>query len=107
METNGTVGASPSSLIKPAEAAARLAAEQAKETDAYTLGVQTVLWGMQWVKARQTLRTLSSPLAAGSSRNPIDSSPHGINVWGHARTLLTHEMRIIETGANIVSSLPE
>jgi hypothetical protein len=38
------VGASPTpSLIEPAEAAARMTAEQAKETDAYTLGVQTVL----------------------------------------------------------------
>jgi hypothetical protein len=92
------VGASPTpSLIKPAEAAARMTAEQAKETDAYTLGVQTVLWGMQWVKAGQTLRSLTSPIAPGSSRNPIDPTPHGINVWGHARALLTHEMRIIET----------
>ncbi len=85
------------SLIKPAEAAARMTAEQAKETDAYTLGIQTVLWGMQWVKAGQTLRAITSPLAAGSSRNPIDPTPHGINVWGHARALLTHEMRFIET----------
>jgi len=92
------VSASPnSSLIKPAEAAARMSAEQAKEMDAYTLGVQTVIWGMQWVKAGQTLRAMTSPLAAGSSRSPIDPTPHGINVWGHARALLTHELRFIET----------
>ena len=96
--TASVVSAGPApSLIKPAKAAARITAAQAKGTDAYTLGVQTVLWGMQWVKAGQTLRALTAPVAAGSSRNPIDPTPHGINVWGHARTLLTHEMRIIET----------
>lgn len=72
-------------------------AEQAKETDAYTLGVQTVLWGMQWVKAGKTLRSFTSPLPPGLSRNPIDPAAHGINVWGHARALATHEMRIVET----------
>ncbi len=92
------VSASPNSfLIKPAEAAARMSAEQAKETDAYTLGVQTVLWGMQWVKAGQTLRAITLPLAAGSSLKSIDFTPHGLNIWGHARALLTHEMRFIET----------
>jgi len=74
-----------------------MTAEQAKETDAYTLGVQTVLWGMQWVKAGQTMRSSTSPLPPGLSRNPIDPAAHGINVWGHARALVTHEMRIIET----------
>ena len=89
-------GAIPS-LIKPADAVARMDAEQARETEAYTLGVQTVLWGMQWVKAGQTLRVAAAPLPQGTKRNPVDPSPHGINVWGHARALLTHELRIIET----------
>ncbi|WP_456636746.1 DUF1254 domain-containing protein [Bradyrhizobium sp. USDA 10063] len=74
-----------------------MSAEQARETEAYALGVQTVLWGMQWVKAGQVLRGGSSPLPPGATRNPIDPSPHGINVWGHAQALLTHELRIIET----------
>jgi hypothetical protein len=77
-------GTTPS-LIKPADAAARMDAEQARETEAYTLGVQTALWGMQWVKAGQTLRVGAAPLPQGMERNPVDPSPHGINVWGHAR----------------------
>ena len=89
-------GAIPS-LIKPADAVARMDAELARETEAYTLGVQTVLWGMQWVKAGQTMRVAAAPLPQGTKRMPIDPSPHGINVWGHARALLTHELRIIET----------
>jgi hypothetical protein len=72
-------------------------AEQARETEAYTLGVQTVLWGMQWVKGGQTLRVAAAPLPPGTKRAPVDPSPHGINVWGHAKELLTHELRIIET----------
>ncbi|MFH1027171.1 MAG: hypothetical protein V1791_04130 [Pseudomonadota bacterium] len=39
------------SLIRPADAFARMSAEQAREIEAYTLGVQTVNWGMQFVKA--------------------------------------------------------
>ena len=89
-------GAIPS-LIKPADAVARMDAERARETEAYTLGVQTVLWGMQWVKAGQTLRVGAAPLPQGTKRTPVDPSPHGINVWGHARALLTHELRIVET----------
>ncbi len=85
------------SLMKPAEAAARLEAEQAKELEANTLGVQTVIWGMQRVKAGQTLRNFAAPLPAGSSAPPFDPSPHGVNVWGHARALITHELRVIET----------
>lgn len=84
-------------LIKPAEAIARMNAEQARETEAYTLGVQTVIWGMQWVKAAQTMRSVSAPLPQGRPRNPIDPTPHGINIWGHAQQLLTHEIRVIET----------
>ena len=86
-----------SSLIKPADAMARMDAEQARETEAYTLGVQTVLWGMQWVKAGQTLRAAARPLPPGTEHNPVDACPHAINVWGHARALLTHEVRVIET----------
>ena len=58
-------GAIPS-LMKPADAAARMDAEQARETEAYTLGVQTVLWGMQWVKGGQTLRVAAAPLPPGT-----------------------------------------
>ena len=89
-------GAIPS-LIKPADAVARMDAEQARQTEAYTLGVQTVIWGMQWVKAAQTMRVAASPLPQGTERNPVDPRPRGINVWGHAQALLTHEIRIIET----------
>jgi hypothetical protein len=89
-------GAIPS-LIKPADAVARMDAEPAREMEAYTLGVQTVLWGMQWVKAGQTLRRFAAPLPQGTARTPVDPSPHGINVWGHTAALLTHELRVIET----------
>ena len=85
------------SLIKPADAVARMDAERARETEAYTLGVQTVLWGMQWVKAGQTMRRVAAPLPQGTAGIPVDPSPHGINVWGHAAALLTHELRVIET----------
>ena len=89
-------GAIPS-LIKPADAVARMDAEPAREMEAYTLGVQTVLWGMQWVKAGQTLRRVAAPLPQGTAGIPVDGSPHGINVWGHAAALLTPELRVIET----------
>jgi len=89
-------GAMPS-LIKPADAVALMDAEQARQTEAYTLGVQTVLWGMQWVKVGQTMRVGAAPLPQETKRNPVDPSPHGINVWGHAQALATHELRIIET----------
>ena len=89
--------AAPPSLLKPADAVVRMNAEQARETEAYTLSVQAVLWGMQWVKAAQTLRVAAGPLPQGTKRHPVDPSPHGINVWGHARALATHELRIIET----------
>jgi hypothetical protein len=65
--------------------------------EAYTVGVQTVIWGMQWVKAGQTMRVFSAPLPQGKATNLVDPRPHGINVWGHAQALLTHELRIIET----------
>ena len=85
------------SLLRPAAAAARMEAEQARELEAYALGVQTVIWGMQRVKAGQTLRNFAAPLPAGSSARSFDPSPHGVNVWGHARDLITPELRVIET----------
>ena len=36
-------------LMKAPEAFARLSDEEARETEAHTLGVQAVLWGLQWV----------------------------------------------------------
>ena len=85
------------SLMKPAEAAARIDAERARELEAYTLGVQTVVWGMQRVKARQTLRNFTAPLPAGVSAPLFDPAPDGVNVWGHARAQITHELRAIVT----------
>ena len=85
------------SLLRPAAAAARMEAEQARELEAYALGVQTVIWGMQRVKAGQTLRNFTAPLPAGVSAPPFDPAPHGVNVWGHARAQITHELRAIET----------
>lgn len=84
-------------LLKSAEANARMSAEQARETEAYTLGVQTVIWGMQWVKAGAALRFWGTPIPAGKERLAIDPVPHGYNVWGHAKELLTHELKILET----------
>ncbi len=89
-------GAAAPSLIRPAVAAARLSAAQAREADAYTLGVQAVLWGMQWVKAAQTLQASSSP-ALGARLGVPDASALGVNLWHHNRTLVTHEVRFIET----------
>jgi hypothetical protein len=83
--------------MKAPDAFARLTEDQARETEAYTLGVQAVLWGMQWVKAGESYRMFTRPLARGAERSPYDSNPHGINVWGHAQKLLTAEFRTIET----------
>jgi hypothetical protein len=84
------------SLIRPVEAVAHMSSDQARETEAYTLGVQTVLWGMQWVKAGQILRAMSSP-ALGARLGVPDPTALGINVWAHNQTLVTHEFRAIET----------
>src|SRR5262245_26453800 len=84
-------------FVKAPDAFARMTADQAAETDAYTLGMQAVLWGLQWVKAAEALRTFSAPLPAGQERSPDDPKPHGINVWGHARELLDVAARVIET----------
>ena len=85
------------SLMKPADAAARLGAEAARALETHALGVQAVIWGMQRVKAGQTLRNFVAPLPPGVVAPPFDPAPHGVNVWGHARALITHEFRAIET----------
>jgi hypothetical protein len=87
----------PSSLLKAPDAVARMSAEQVRETEAYTLGVQAVLWGMQWVKAGQAFRVFSRPLPTGQERSPYDPLPHAVNVWGHAQKLLNADTRLIET----------
>ena len=84
-------------LLKAPDAFARLSDEQVLETQAYTLGVQAVLWGMQWVKAGQAFRLVSRPLPAGQARSPYDPQPHAINVWGHAQKLLNADTRLVET----------
>src|SRR5499426_4210883 len=77
-----------SAFVKAPEAFTRLTEDQARETEAYTLGVQAVLWGTQWVKAGESFRMFSRPLPAGTAATPYDPLPHGIDVWGHARKLL-------------------
>jgi hypothetical protein len=84
-------------LIKPADAFARMDAGQAREVEAYTLGVQAVIWSMQWVKGGQVMHSASAPLPQGTKPNAVDPTPHGINVWGHAQALLTPAVRFIET----------
>jgi hypothetical protein len=83
--------------MKAPDAFARMTEDQVAETQAYTLGVQAVLWGMQWVKASEAFRMISAPRPAASPRSPYDSLPHGINIWGHAQRLLTADFRTIET----------
>jgi len=92
-----TVETPASTFLKAPDAFARMTEDQVKETHAYTLGVQAVLWGLQWVKAAEGLRMFSAPLPAGQERSPYDPMPHGINVWGHARKLLNADTRLIET----------
>ena len=81
------------SLIKPADAVALMDAEQARQTEAYTLGVQTVLWGMQWVKVGQTLRISAAPLPQGTKRNPVDPSPHNVPGIKFEKLSISHELR--------------
>src|SRR5262245_41338051 len=87
----------PSAFAKAPEAFSRLTEEQARETEAYTLGVQAVVWSTQWVKAGESLRMFSRPLAEDATPSPYDPLPHGIDVWGHARKLLNADTRLIET----------
>lgn len=84
-------------LLKAPDAFARLSPDAAKEAWAYSLGLQAVLWGMQWVKAGEAFRMFSRPLPDGSDRSPFDPLPHAINQWGHARELLDADTRLIET----------
>lgn len=83
--------------MEPDQAFRRMTDEQAAELDAYVLGVQAVVWGMQWVKGAQAMHTSSAPLPAGTARSPVDPQAHGINVWGHAQARLTDEIRLMET----------
>ena len=89
--------ASAPSLMKAPDAFARMTADQVREAEAYTLGVQAVLWGMQWVKAGQAFRMFSAPLPPGQSRSAYDPQAHAVNVWGHAKKLLNADTRLIET----------
>jgi hypothetical protein len=84
-------------LLKAPAAFDRLTEDQVRETEAYTLGVQAVLWGLQWVKAGEAFRMFTRPLPPGEERSPFDEKAHGINIWGHAQRLLTAEYRTIET----------
>jgi len=86
-----------SAFVKAPEAFTRLTEDQARETEAYTLGVQAVLWGTQWVKAGESYRLFTRPLPGGATRSAFDSLPHGVNIWGHAQKLLAAEFRTIET----------
>jgi len=99
LAANPALAAAPASsaFVKAPEAFARMTDEQVSETEAYTLGVQAVLWGTQWVKAGESFRMFSRPLPAGTSATPYDPLPHGIDVWGHARKLLNADTRLIET----------
>jgi hypothetical protein len=83
--------------MKAPAAFARMTTAQAREAEAYTLGVQAVLWGMQWVKAGQSFRMFSAPLPSGRARSPYDPLAHAVNVWGHAKKLLNADTRLIET----------
>jgi hypothetical protein len=87
----------PSALLEPEEAFGRMEDAQAAELRAYVLGIQAVIWSMQWVKGGRTLRSFSTPLPSGTERSAIDPRPHAINVWGHARGLLTDKLRLGET----------
>src|SRR5262245_8358787 len=97
-KTDRSSAAKPKSVfLRAPEAIGRLSHEQAAETFAYTLGVQAVLWGAQWVKAGESFRMFTAPLPPGKERSPFDSNSHGINIWGNAQKLLTAEFRTIET----------
>ena len=56
-------------FIPAADAFGRMSAEQAREAEAYSLGVQTVLWGMQWVKAGAGLRHFGQRCSGDICRN--------------------------------------
>jgi hypothetical protein len=52
---------------------------------------------MQWVKGGLVSRAMTAPLPEGAGRPAFDPFPHAVNVWGHARHLITPEFRTIET----------
>ena len=83
--------------MEPEEAFDRMEEDQAAELTAYVLGVEAVIWSMQWVKGGRTMRSFSAPLPPGTKPAAIDPAPHGINVWGHARARATGKMRLVET----------
>jgi hypothetical protein len=95
--TEPASGTAVPTFLKAPAAFARMTEAQAGEAFAYTLGVQAVLWGLQWVKAAEALRMFSAPLPSGKERSPYDPQPHAVNVWGHARRLLNAATRLIET----------
>jgi hypothetical protein len=97
MTQTTTTAPPPSAFAKAPDAFARLTEDQVRETFAYTLGVQAVLWGTQWVKAGEAFRMFSRPLPEGTSPSPYDPLAHGINIWGHTRKLLNADTRLIET----------
>lgn len=84
-------------LMEAKKAFALMTAEQAQEAKAYALGFEAVTWSMQWVKAAEAFHMQTAPLAASAERSPYDPQPHAMNVWGHARELLTSDIRLIET----------
>ena len=92
-----TTEKAPSALMEPEQAFGRMEVNQAAELRAYVLGVEAVIWSMQWVKGGRALRNISAPLPSGTEPAAIDPAPHGINVWGHARARLTDKWRLIET----------
>jgi hypothetical protein len=87
----------PTGLIRATDAASRMDVDAAREAAAYSLGIQAVQWGMQWVKGWLVFHAMTAPLPAGVERAAGDSFPHGVNVWGHARALMTPEFRAVET----------
>jgi hypothetical protein len=76
-----------------------LTPEAAAEEHAYTLGVQTVNWGMQFVRAARAMRSQVSPLPEGKQPSPYDPNPHAMNRYGHAKEVIDHTFRDVE-GAN-------
>jgi len=86
-----------SAFLRAPEAIGRSSQEQATETFAYTLGVQAALWGIQWVKCGEAFRNFTQSLPPGQERSPFDSTPHGINIWGHGQKLQNADFRTIET----------
>ncbi len=85
-------------LLRQDDAYARMTPEKALELEAYSLGIQSLNWGMQWIKAGAGLRHMAAPLPDGEEQNPADPMPHVYNVFGHAQVPITPEVRIVERG---------